>query len=68
MEKKVIVKAEGLRKTFKLSKKQQNIQKTKEKAPLPKRCEKGQSPPVLVTHPLFCPRDFFAAQRGKHSD
>ena len=31
MEKKVIVKAEGLRKTFKLSKKQQAIQKTKEK-------------------------------------
>ena len=31
MDKKVIVKAEGLRKTFKLSKKQQAIQKTKEK-------------------------------------
>ena len=31
MEKKVIVKAEGLRKTFKLSKKQQTIQKTKDK-------------------------------------
>ena len=31
MEKKVMVKAEGLRKTFKLSKKQQTIQKTKEK-------------------------------------
>ena len=29
MEKKVILKAENLRKTFKLSKKQQNIQKTK---------------------------------------
>ena len=31
MEKKVIVKVEGLRKTFKLSKKQQNLQKTKDK-------------------------------------
>lgn len=31
MEKRVIIKAEGLRKTFKLSKKQQNIQKTKDK-------------------------------------
>ena len=31
MEQKVILKAEGLRKTFKLSKKQQNIQNTKEK-------------------------------------
>ncbi len=31
MEQKIIVKAEGLRKTFKLSKKQQNIQKTKDK-------------------------------------
>ena len=31
MEKRVIVKAEGLRKTFKLSKKQQTIQKTKDK-------------------------------------
>lgn len=31
MEQKVIVKVEGLRKTFKLSKKQQNIQKTKDK-------------------------------------
>lgn len=31
MEKKVIVKVEGLRKTFKLSKKQQNIEKTKDK-------------------------------------
>lgn len=31
MEKKVILKAENLRKTFKLSKKQQNIQKTKDK-------------------------------------
>lgn len=31
MEKKVIVKAEGLRKTFQLSKKQQTIQKTKDK-------------------------------------
>jgi len=31
MEQKVIVKVEGLRKTFKLSKKQQNIDKTKEK-------------------------------------
>lgn len=31
MEKKVMVKAEGLRKTFKLSKKQQTIQKQKKK-------------------------------------
>jgi len=31
MEQKIILKAEGLRKTFKLSKKQQNIQNTKEK-------------------------------------
>ena len=38
MEQKIILKAEGLRKTFKLSKKQQNIQNTKEKVKVAVEC------------------------------